>query len=205
MKKKLVERQWYQNFAIHFSVFAGVITLFGLIIAVFSYYQTVKPVIDELKLKQQVVSLSDENDNLLYTNDIIKEEMATLEKELSVLNSRRENLEIELQKKEELLSQMQDEIIMANADAYMSPIITELLYNSVISKENEQNIKEITLEKLYKIEKVSSISESQSKALDLLLEFVNTNINNYSEYNDLLGYRVYIFEQKLKDMGFEFE
>ncbi|RST76167.1 hypothetical protein D4T97_005125 [Siminovitchia acidinfaciens] len=201
-RKKLIEQKWYRDWSVHFSYIFGVLTIIGLVYGIVSYHQTVKPLVDEKKLKGQVARLEEQNNELNNHNDFLLGEKSNLEKDLSKLEKRKIALENELQNKEEHLLEMQDEIIIANADAYMSPIFHNLLYNSVTSGDINQNVKDITLEKLNELSSSLDITKTQRATLDTLTKFVNEELDQNSDYNDLLGYRVYIYEQKLKDMGF---
>ena len=198
---KFAERQWYKTFALHFGVISGFLTILGLIYGIISYHQTVKPLVDEKNLKEQIKYLDKKNNDLDYNNIILTKQKSILEKDLDKLEKKKDNLENDLQKKEEKLIELQDEIIMANADAYMSPIYNDFLFKSIYLDDSNLNIKEVTLNKLQELSSESGISETQSKTLHILRDFTNEELNKSSDYNDLLNYRIYIFTQQLNEKG----
>ncbi|MFD1173241.1 hypothetical protein [Oceanobacillus picturae] len=200
-RKKLIDRKWYSDWSTHFGYISGLLTIIGLVYGVISYHQTVKPLVDEKKLSEQIAELEVQNNDINDENLFLSETKTNLNKELLKLELKKENLENELQSKEGQLLKLQDEVHMANADAYMTPIIYEFLYSSVFSGENEKSVKKETLEELSKLSNDTSITVSQRSTLNTLINFVNEKLNQNSNYDDLLDYRVYIYDQKLKEMG----
>lgn len=196
----LIEKERYLNFATHVSVWSGFLTVIGLGYGILSYHQTVKPLVDEKKLKEQVGMLENHNEQLINDKVILSEEKSKIETDLAELQKKRDEIQKELQVKDEELSKKEDEIIMANAGNYITPIIYEYMYSSVYNETN-QNVKETTLAKLQELLSDTNMNESQKKSINILVDFVNEELDESSDYSDLLGYRVYIYDRKLKDMG----
>lgn len=198
-RRKLAELEWYKSFSMHFSVFCGVLTIIGLIVGVYSYYKTIKPYLDLKNLEDKVEVLENENKELTDSNFMLKNKKDALQKENSQLESKRDQLSDELTKKEDFLVQMKDEIITAQADAFMSPIIYQSMYNSIYSSKSTETVKQFTLKQLKEYSKENDINENKIETLRQLSNFVNEKLNDNSNFGDLLGYRVYLYEKKLSE------
>lgn len=190
-------KQYYYSFSVHFGYICGVLTIIGLIYGIVSYNQTVKPLVDEKKLKEQISMLEENTKSLLKTNESLDKVKSELEAELSNLQHRKSEVEVELQANEEHLKKLQDEVIMANADGFMAPIINDFLFDYVYPNGSNNNLKEKTLEKLDKLMS-SSNTETQNKTINLLKAYVNEEIDQSSKFSELYGYKVYITSQQLK-------
>lgn len=156
------------------------------------YHQTVKPLVDDKKLKEQIAHLQIQTGNLISTNELLSQEKLNIERSLESLNLRRETLEEDLQNKEKKLLNLKDEVITANAYAIMSPIISNLMYSHTFNSGVEhENVRDETLKELNN-KLNDNISETQRETIDILKEYVDEKIDDYSFYSDLFGYRVYI-------------
>lgn len=197
-RRRLIEFEWYKEWSVHLGYICGILTVIGLVYGIVSYHQTVKPLVDEKKLKTEIEELEVQNSDLIGENLLLGETKDDLNKELSDLVTKRDHLEGELQNKEEQLDKLAEEVNIANADAFMTPIIYSFLLSSVYPSEYKVNIKEETLKELAELSENTSLTNSQENTLNSLINFVNEEISPDSTYNDLLRYRIYFFEQNLK-------
>ncbi|MFG6494365.1 hypothetical protein P8610_03350 [Fictibacillus sp. UD] len=195
-KKKLIDQEWYRNSVTHFSVISGFLTVIGLVYGIISYHQTVKPLVDEKKLKGEIETLETHNNQLTDQTNDLKLTKTNLQNDLTELQTKKEKTQGQLEDKEKQLLDMQNEMIMAHADAYMSPIIYDLLYRSARSE--KLNVKEMTLEELDNKLKNSADSKTQKDVINLLKKFTNENIKKDSDFSQLFNYKLYIYEHKLK-------
>ena len=198
-RTKLANKEGYRVFSMHFGVFCGVLTILGLAIGIYSYYKTIKPVLDFENLKIEVSLLGKEKDELSGKIITLNWENTVLQKETNILEAKSEQLTSDLAERENLLTELEDEVLYAQADAYMSPIIYRSIMNSVYISEDEVTVKDFALEELNGYSE-RELSKNKEKVLILLKQFIEDEITSTSNHTDLLGYHVYMIESKYKEM-----
>lgn len=193
---KLIEREKYKNFAVHFGIISGILTIIGLLYGIISYYQTVKPYIDEKKLKTEIINLEEnkkvllnENKKLVSNNENLISEKVILEKDLLDKKEYIKKIEGEISIKEEQYGELENIAALSFANDMMQPIV----YSAALS-DGKKDIQSMALERLEK-QKTYYDSEIQLEVLNMLISFVKTEITKNSSAEDLNNYITYIYQE----------